>query len=79
MASNQIITNLFDYGDTVQVKPNAPVQYNPKAIGSICGIRQIKSEAVASYFQQAVNSNLYLIEFNDGNSIEIPEVYLLKI
>lgn len=79
MVPNQNINKLFNYGDTVEVKLNAPTQFYPKAIGSISGIRQIKTEATASHFQQPPKSYLYLVELNDGNAIEIPEIYLIKL
>lgn len=79
MASDQILNNLFNYGDSVRVKENAPIQYNPNAIGSISGIRQIKSETTVMHFQQPPGSYLYLIELSNGNSLEIPEIYLNKL
>jgi hypothetical protein len=55
----------FDWGEEVEVKAEAPAEFHPRQHGSVSGVRQIES------------ANVYLVEFPDGSSIEIPERYLL--
>ncbi len=78
MASDQVLNYSFEYGDTVQVKQSAPEQYKPGAIGAICGIRTITSLKISSMFKQNIGSKIYLIEFKNGDAIEIPECFLIK-
>ncbi|MGZ3634066.1 MAG: hypothetical protein ACXU9U_02250 [Parachlamydiaceae bacterium] len=78
MASDQILDNYLTWGEDAQVVVTAPQQYRPGAIGSVCGIHVITSPSVAKEFCQALGSKFYSIEFGDGSSIEIPEVYLEK-
>ncbi len=68
----------FDYGDIVTVKLTAPENYKPGLKGCICGIRAIDSDQAAVHFNQPLTSELYLIEFSDGTSIEIPKIFLTK-
>lgn len=56
------MNNKYDWGDTVQVSRDAPQEQRPGAIASVCGITQ-SNEGVL----------LYLVEFSDGSSVEIPE------
>ncbi len=79
MATNQILSPLFSWGDPVQVKKTSPVKYKAGAIGSICGIRVIDSLFVAKKFDQPIGTNLYIVEFEDGSDLEIPEVFLIRL
>lgn len=76
MASNKPITSLFDYGNTIVVKIHAPSNYRSGLHGCICGIRTIDSIEVSKQFNQNIDAELYLIEFEDGVSLEIPKEYL---
>lgn len=69
----------FECGEIVIIKQTAPQYYKPGSIGSICGIRTIDSKEVASQFGQAIGSELYLVEFNNGDSLEIPKVFLSSL
>lgn len=77
MAISKLLDSIFNYGDAVVVKQDAPKRYRPGSIGSICGIRIIDSPAIAQQFDQMINSELYLIEFNDGQAVEIPKSFLI--
>lgn len=77
MASGISLDSNFSWGDTVEIKQSAPLQYKPGFSGCVCGIRIIDSEKVAREFNQEINSELYLIEFGDGESIEIPKTFLV--
>lgn len=79
MASNQILNDSLTWGDAVQVKQSAPQQFHPGEIGGVCGIEIIKSTEKAEQFCQKIGSKLYLVEFENGEAIDIPESFLIKI
>jgi hypothetical protein len=54
----------YDWGQEVQVAATAPLNMHPGQAGSVCGMRESNA------------SRLYLIEFSDGQAIEIPEDFL---
>jgi hypothetical protein len=66
MANNNMTLALFKYSwdQEVQVAATAPVNMHPGQAGSVCGMRE--SNAI----------RLYLIEFSDGQAVEIPEIFL---
>lgn len=75
MASHQlIISNIrFDYGDTVRVKAQASSLSRSGQLASVCGIRIVDSDVTSKQFNSPIGSSIYLIEFNDGFTTEIPE------
>lgn len=54
----------YDWGQEVCVATTAPASMRPGQSGSVCGMREKDS------------SNIYIIEFSDGWSTEIPENFL---
>jgi hypothetical protein len=56
----------------VQIVEESPVEYRPRAIGWICGIYEIDSPEKAEKRGWALGVVLYLIEYADGASMEIP-------
>lgn len=76
MASNKLLESNFNYGDCVVVKKNAPNYYKPGFSGCICGIRMLDTQDVVLQFNNEINSEIYLVEFNDGETLEIPKNYL---
>lgn len=79
MASNKSLNPTFNWGDSVIIKESAPKNYNPGYIGCICGMREIESTEEAKEFDVEISTKLYLIEFDDGNSIEIPGYFISLI
>lgn len=71
-------TNLFTWNDLVVIKPNAPSSYSPGKIAVVCGMEQVKSEKLSNEFNIKFGDWLYVVEFGDGSSVEIPEAYLEK-
>lgn len=69
--------NLYSWGESVKVSDDAATPYAGR-VGSICGIRTIESPAVAERFGQPQGGVLYLLEFQDGTSTEVPEKFLLR-
>jgi hypothetical protein len=69
----------FDWGELIRVAGNAPVEFRPGAVASICGIRSIKNELEAVAAGHPIRTVICLIEFGDGSSVEIAESYLEKV
>ena len=66
----------FTWGDTIRVKAGAQPERRPGAIAEVVGIREIEVEDQAQHFEAPIGSKLYLIEFGDGTSLEIPEAWI---
>ena len=57
----------YNWGQEVLVIKSAPADIHPGRKGSVCGLRELGSR------------NLYLIEFSDGQAVEILEDLLESI
>jgi hypothetical protein len=55
---------IYDWGETVRVVTTAPEELRPGQVCCICGMREKDG------------TNLYLVEFQNGDSVEVPEAYL---
>lgn len=66
----------FKYGQTVMVRGIAPKTFRPGQTGSLCGERNIESEATAKAFIESLGTVLWLVEFSDGQAEEIPQHWL---
>jgi hypothetical protein len=64
------------WGDTVQIKAGAHPEMRPGALGAVCGTREIEPAGQASQFSSALGSTVYLVEFGDGTSLEVPEAWV---
>jgi hypothetical protein len=60
------------WGDTVRVKASANIEMRPGALAAVCGLREVETAEQARQFSCPIGTTLYLIEFGDGESIEIP-------
>lgn len=69
----------FTWGDVVTVRSDVPKDFHPGQAGSICGIRAIETEKISNQFLEPIGTILYIVEFPDGNSVEIPEKFLSEI
>ncbi|NGX56758.1 MAG: hypothetical protein K1060chlam5_01004 [Candidatus Anoxychlamydiales bacterium] len=78
MKDNEKEDNKFTWGDPVLVKKNAPQIFHPGEFASICGIDKIVMEKEANEFFCKIGEWIYIVEFEDGSSIEVPECYLEK-
>ena len=52
---------IYDWGETVRVVMTAPEELRPGQVCSVCGMREMEG------------TNLYLVEFQNGDSVEVPE------
>ncbi len=64
------------WGDAARIKQGARTEWRPGALVSIVGIRTVETEATAHEFDAPVGTTLFTVEFIDGSSTEIPEVWL---
>lgn len=64
------------WGDTVRVKDHVPAAMRPGQLAAVCGLREAETAEEARQFGCAIGATLYLVEFRDGNSSEIPETLL---
>jgi len=70
--------NLFTWNDLVTIKSNAPSFFLPGESAAVCGISQITTEKEAEQLHCKNGEWIYIVEFGDGSSIEVPESYLEK-
>ena len=69
----------FTWGDTVRVSSTAPPQFRPGSLGAVCGMRTVTGGGSSLMEQLAESADLYLVEFGDGFTIEIPDLFLEQI
>ena len=69
----------FTWGDTVRVNEAAEPMRRPGSLAEVVGLREIEDETQARCFGAAIGTKLYLIEFGDGVSIEIPEAWIKAV
>lgn len=64
------------WGDTVRIKDSASPTMRPGSLAAVCGMREVETAEQAKQFGSAIGTTLYLVEFGDGSSLEIPEEYV---
>lgn len=57
----------YDWGQEVRVVTTARITTRPGQAGSVCGMRELDGK------------RLYLVEFSDGEAIEILEEFLERV
>ena len=62
----------LNYGDLVIVGQPG----HSRQMGSICGIRTVATEEIATEFGTKIGDRLLLIEFSDGSDAEIAECHV---
>jgi len=78
LIKNKKEDNKFTYNDLIQIKSEAPKFYFPEKIGVICGFTKIKTQRLVDKYKSEIGTWVYIVEFEDGSSIEVPECYLEK-
>jgi hypothetical protein len=63
---------MFSYGDMVRVATDAPTEMHPGEKASVVGITPNENK-LGSHFEQFPRGTVYLIEFGDGEAIDIHE------
>lgn len=66
----------FDYGDEIIISCEAPLDFKPGEIGSICGISFKQITDSLDEDDLAIGTYEYTVEYIDGSSNEIPEEFL---
>ncbi|MBN2195456.1 MAG: hypothetical protein JW751_21740 [Polyangiaceae bacterium] len=64
------------WGDTVRIKKNASTEMRPGALAAVCGMREVETPEQSEQFGCAIGTTVYLVEFGDGASLEIPEEFV---
>lgn len=64
------------WGDTVRVKDDVPPAMCPGRLAAVCGMRKVETSEQANQFGCGIGTVVYLVEFEDGSSVEIPEELL---
>ena len=64
----------FDYDNVVRVVNYADQRYRPGAIAWVVGV--FAKKPVGSYFDNFPEGVVYSIEFEDGEYVDIPEMFL---
>lgn len=60
------------WGDTVRIKLSAKPEQRPGVLASVCGLREIETEEQARQLGYPVGTRLYLVEYDDGEAVELP-------
>ncbi len=66
----------FDWGEAVRVTRDAPREYRPGSVASVCGFRERSPSAPPG--TTVAQSALVLVEYEDGSSLEIPVRFVEK-
>lgn len=66
---------MFTHAGTVLVKSGAPAEMRPGQMASVIGIT-IDGERVGSHFGRFPAGTVYLVEFEDGDALDIHESML---
>lgn len=64
------------WGDTVRIKKGASTEMRPGTLAAVCGMREVETPEQSEQFGCAIGTTLYLVEFGDGASVEIPEEFV---
>ena len=70
--------NKLTWNDFVRIIDNAPDTNARGRIGVICGMNRINFEHIAKKYGTHINSWIYVVECESGESINIAEQYLEK-
>ena len=63
----------FTWGDLVRVRAAASIGNRLGALAGVVGMRDVETEEQSAQFDSPLASTIYLIEFGDGESVELPE------
>lgn len=69
----------IDYGDTVRVNEKAPGRYHPGEMGAACGFWQVEVQEIATKYGEELGTTMCTVEFDDGETVEIPTQLLTKV
>jgi hypothetical protein len=71
----------FTWGDSVRVveRHGARIDWRPGAVGSICGMHKVEGREQEEAHGFASGTVVYTVEFEDGESAQIPEDALVPL
>ncbi len=73
------MNNKYDWGESVRVIPSADSKFLPGNCGSICGMRKADRPDIADKFSVEIGEIIYIVEFSNGKSLEVPESSLSEM
>jgi len=73
------MNNKYDWGEAVRVITSADSKFLPGNCGSICGMRVADRPDIAEKFSVEIGEIIYIVEFSDGKSLEVPESFLSEM
>lgn len=66
----------FSWGDRVRVSQDAPEDYHPDETAEVVGRTAVSNAKNSALTDPNQPIALYIIEFGDGSSVELPEHWL---
>jgi hypothetical protein len=63
----------LSWGDTAKISQGVLDRFRPGSLVSIVGMRTSENAEQARQFEAPIGSNVFLVEFGDGTSLELPE------
>lgn len=66
----------YEYGQTARVASQAPPSIRPGERVAVVGMRTIDNALASRETGYPIGTPLYLIEYDDGSSREVPEQYI---
>ena len=64
------------WGDSVRIKESAPAEFRPAARAAVVGIRDVETEAQSAQFAAPIGAQLLVVEFSDGEAIELAAAWV---
>ena len=70
----------FEYGQTVRIVASAPVVLRPGTIVAVVGMTKLQTCRDNDLLKSLPKgTTIYLIEYADGSSVEVPEQYIESV
>ena len=69
----------FTWGDPVRIRQKAPSSCRPGAFGDIVAIETVDTELRAARHKVPCGTRVFLVEFGDGITVEVPEAWVEPI
>lgn len=66
----------YTWNDAVRIMQSAPGKFRPGQYGVVCGMRCLDANQEIEGCEVPSGTEVYIVEWSDGNSLEIPEYYL---
>jgi hypothetical protein len=68
----------FERNENVAIAENAPARFRPSQLAWVISGRVVENELQSQAVNYPIGTLLYLVEYIDGNSVEIPGEFILR-